>query len=338
LLARIERLWGTGVLPRYPTTLITQPHPFIGFGTLLRPAADLWQELAMTCWWLCFGGYARHSLEQLEAAQANERHELEKLGVPIDAAVYRELCDAGRGHDWLFGMQQTAMTITISLSKKGEVVVDDGYHQRAPAEANDVFLQLRPILDRHRRRWLDQHLELWLDALWRSDLGTAATSYWTRYRGKGSAPTIKQALPDVLSVAERWFGGDFGAVARMTGLEGPTSESPMPTGRRLPDDLPLLRKQVSETLRRVIRPGAIEEREAGYRASQFASRVDDLLTYWQAAGTAPPRSAIFGSGYARLTEQLFGCDPDGAYELLLAATRDALGRCAHAAAGELEVP
>jgi hypothetical protein len=138
-------------------------------------------------------------------------------------------------------------------------------------------------------------------------------------------------------VAERWFGGDFGAVARTTGLEGPISESPVPTNRRLPDDLSSLHKQVSETLRQVIRVGAIEEREAVYRVTQFASRIDDVLVYWQAAGSAPPRSAILGSGSSWLTEQLFGCDLDQGYELLLAATRDVLGRRSHPAAGELEV-
>lgn len=162
------------MLSRYPVTLITQPHPFIGLGALLRPAVDLWQELAMTCWWLCFGRYARHSLDQLEEAQADARHELEKLGVPIDLAVYRDICNAGSGHDWLFGMGTAAPTITMALSEAGEVVFDAADDQPAPAEANDVFVGLRPILDHHRRRWLDEHLEHLLDATWRSDLDRMA--------------------------------------------------------------------------------------------------------------------------------------------------------------------
>ncbi len=337
LVERVEQLWGTGILVRHPGVLIAEPHPFVRFGRLLRPAIEAWDDLASTCWSLCFAGYSRYSLDQLEEQHARVRRELEKVGAPIDLALYRQLREAGRGHDWLFEPRGFNVSVVISLSEQGDVTVGEGDDRPAPAEARPLFLTLRSIIDAHRRRWLDDHLDHMLDAVWRDDIGRAGRAYWSRLRGKGSALTVKQALPDVLEAAERWFNADYGALARTIGLPGPIGESPLPTDRRLPLDLPQLHHEVAAILGGSVRAGELDPREAIYRVSQLAARSDDILVYWQAAGTAPPRSAIFGPNYSWLFAQVFGCEVEDGYKLVLAATREALARSGHPAALELEI-
>ena len=80
---------------------------------------------------------------------------------------------------------------------------------------------------------------------------------------------------------------------------------------------------------------ALEPREAAYRIDDVAARSADILTYWQAVGTAPPRSAVFGPAYAFIFNEVFGCDLEHGYQLLLSATRETLARSGHPAATDL---
>ena len=337
LVERIEGLWGTDILTRHPATLVTEPHPLIRFGQLLRPAIDVWDGLAMACWSLCFGPYARYPLDQLQEVQEHVRRELEKLGAPVDVTVYEQLCHAGSGYDWLFEPRGPVLNIVVSLSGTGEVTATSHADEPAPTEAEPAFITLRAIVDDHRHRWLDGHLDRLLDAMWRADVDTAASAYWRRFRGRGAAPTIKQALPDVLETAKRWFGGDYGALARLVGLQGPVCQSPLPTNRRLPGDLPGLHREIARILSDSARASELDPQQISYRLNQLSTRSDDILAYWQAAGSAPARSSIFGAGYAWVFRQVFACEIDDGYNLVLSATREALARRGHPAALELEM-
>lgn len=334
LVERVEQLWSCTVLPRTPSTLITEPHPFVRFADLLQPAIEVWDDLAGNCWSLCFESWGGYSLSGMQARHTKLHRELERLNAPIDAAVYRELCEAGRGHPWLFEDLGMVVRFTISL-EGGAPSVSTGDDRPSANEAGATFLALRHVIDAHRRRWLEDRLEAMLDAMWRADLGNASASYWKRFRGKGSPPTVKQALPDVLSAAERWFNADYGALARLTGAQGPITQSPTATGRRLPSDLPRVRREVATILRRSAHAGTSNSREANYRIDEVAARVTELLAYWQATGTAPPRTVVFSTSFRFIFNEFFDCDLDEGYKLLLQATQATLARASHQAATDL---
>ncbi len=335
LVERIERLWGTAVLPRQPTTLITQTRPFSRFVQILQPAAQLWDELFVCCWNLSFENYSRHTLDELEAGQDRDRRELERLGAPVDPAMYRELLAVGRGHEWLFERPGMSISFSISVSDTGKVNVE---HERDEVDRKvrvPVFEALCEVITRQLRRWLDSQVDHFLHGKWLLDLTSAADAYWARYQGRGKAPTLKQALPDVLPAAERWFGADYGWLARSIGLEGPVTDSPEASDRQLPEGLDAIRHDVAEYMRRRARPRDMDERELAFRLQELAAKTDAILSYWQAVGSAPPRSAVLSSGFGWIAERVFDSDADAAYVHLLDAVREALHRRHHDAASEL---
>jgi hypothetical protein len=337
LAASIDSLWGWQVLDRYPQTLVRQPRPLGTFAEILLPAATFWDELALTAWSLCFGPYARHSLDELEEHQREVWRELAQLGAPVDESLYAELIEVGRGHSWLFEPQGLGISISISFDEEtGDLDISEpergggGGHPGAP----NVFVALRDVISRHRRRWIDSSLDAMLEALWRRDLETAAASYWQRYRGRGKPPTLKQALPDIGAAAKRWFGSDHGELARLLRLDGPVTESPTRSPRLIPDDLPSLQAEVAEELAR--RGTATEDvRRRAWDLRRIASISGQVLVAWQAAGEAPPRSSVMPTAYKTVVDEVFKCALDTAYDYVLRATGEALARRGHPAAADL---
>jgi hypothetical protein len=336
LVDTIANLWAFTVSPRQPSTLITQTRPFSTFRQILSPAIELWDEVFATCWDLSFENHARRTLDELETSQQRHRRELERLGSPVDESLYRGLIAAGNGHDWLFERFVPTLTFSISVSETGQPKVESQWREIDRDVRVPVFEALRDVLSGELRRWLDLHIDRFLDNKWRLDLTTAADAYWTRYRGRGKAPTLKQALPDVLPTAERWFAADYGALARYVGLDGPITESPKPSERILPRDLPDIRSEVAAQLRQFARPRDTDERQLAYRLDEIAAKADNVLTYWQAFGTPPPRTATVVDQWT--ADRIFKADPDTAYKHFLDALTAALRRRGHPAAEELAIP
>jgi hypothetical protein len=257
LLARIEELWGSQVLDRYPDALVHEPRPLGAVAELLQPAAGFWDELSLTAWFSCFGMYSRRSLDQLEEFQRDVRQELEDLGAPVDASLYRELAAIAAEHPFLLEQHVVAaveISLNLSLDEEGQPIIRSSIGAPQARSHPEAFEALRDTIGRHRRVWLELYLERHLDQLWRRDLRAAADAYWTRVRGRGRVPTVKQALPDLRSAARHWFGADHGELARLLGLEGPITASPVPSPRALPADLDVLQHEVAQRLAVAAKP------------------------------------------------------------------------------------
>jgi hypothetical protein len=338
LIARIEALWGWQVLDRQPDTLVCDLRPLGVLAELLEPAAVFWNELALTAWFLCFGPYSRRTLDQLEGHQAEVRRELAELGAPIEPAIYEELMALAVEHVFLVEQASFSLGISIGIGFDGEgqPTVESTVPEPEQRSHPAVFDALRDIITKHRRTWLEQELPRLLDRLWRRDLEAAAEAYWRRYRGRGKAPTVKQALPDVQAAARRWFGADHGALARFLGLDGPITGSPVMSPRALPHDLAELQHEVAQrlTAEAPTPDGGVDR---SYNLERLALQARTVLTVWQATGAVPPRSGVFGTGLRWTVEQTLGCDLDDGYRLLLAAVRDALERRGHPAAASMVV-
>jgi hypothetical protein len=336
LVETIEKLWGFAVSPREPSALITQTRPFSIFRQILSPAAELWDEVFATCWNLSFERRTRHTLDELETSHDRYRRELDRLEAPVDDSLYRSLLAVGTGHDWLFERFVPGATFSVSVSETGEAEFELERREIDREAHAPVFEALRDVVSLELRRWLDLHIGRFLEHKWRLDLTTAADAYSTRYRGRGKAPTLKQALPDVLPAAELWFAADYGALTRFLGLDGPITESPRPSGRTLPRDLPDIRREVAAQLRQFARPRDTDERHLAYRLDHLAAKTDNVLTYWQAFGTPPPQTAIVMDRWT--ADRIFEADPETAYKHLLDALTAALRRRGHPAAEELAIP
>ena len=334
--ARIKELWGSQVLSRRPETMVCQPRPLSVLAQLVHPAAGFWDELSLTAWFLCFGPYSRRMLDQLESFQSDTRDALAELGSPVDLGIYQALLAVGERHPFLtepFGIG-IGVRIAVDFDDAGKPVVKSEMVEPERRSYPEVFETLRDIITRYRRAWLAEHLERYLDGLWRRDLRGAAEAYWKRYRGRGKAPTVKQALPDVAAAAQRWFGSDHGGLARLLGFDGPITDSPVRSGRELPEDLSAMQYEVVERLLSLAKPrddGCDRRRDL----EPFAQHVSMVLIAWQATGSNPPRSTVFASSSRFVLDDLFGLDLDGAYGLLLSAIHDALVRRGHPAAASI---
>jgi hypothetical protein len=336
LLSRIEELWGRQVLVRHPDVLVQEPRPLGVLAQLVQPAAGFWDKLSLTAWFLCFGSYSRHTLDQLEEFQQDTRDELAELGAPVDPGIYSELLVLAQSYPFLIEPADLSVGISFEIDFGDADAPTVSSHMAKPEQRShpDVFEMLRNTITSHRRVWLAEHLDGHLDQLWRRDLAAAAEGYWRRYRGLGKAPTVKQALSDVAGPAQRWFGADHGVLARVLALDGPITESPVRSPRSLPDDLPRLEHEVTEQLLGAAKP-LDDGRDRRWDVERLAQRATIVLVAWQATGSTPPRSSVFGSSFRSVIDQTFDCDLDEGYRLLLAATHNALERRAHPAAANI---
>lgn len=324
---RIRELWGSTVLQRYPDVLVEEPHPEAQFAVLLEPAARVWEGIALTCWFLCFGPYSRTTLSGLQEYHQHALDELSDLGSPVDPAVFQELIDAGRGTEWLF---QQAFEIGVEITVTEDLDVEMGEPDQNPAKsgANEVFRRLRDVVTRHRRAWIQGQLDRYLDARWRRDLETAANAYRELHVGRGKPPTVKQAFPKLHRAAATWFGGDLSELARAVHLDGPVTEPMRRSELELPSDMPQVRRKVSRLL-----GGSMDRKGDDYwprrRRFELSLQVGGVLALWQASGELPSRPA-FGKNW--LLKEAFPGDVDAGYHEYIEAIRQALKDIGHPAA------
>jgi hypothetical protein len=333
LLARAEQLWGWQVLPSQPDVLVNEPRPLGVMAELLQPAASFWDELSLAAWCSCFGSYFRYTLDQLEDAQRDSRDALADLGAPVETRIYGDLLKLTTRYPFLLEAEGYSVGITfeIDVDDVGDTVVSSRMDDPERRSHPEVFEILRDLITEYRQGWLSEHLDHYLEHLWRRELTAAAEAYWKRYRGRGKAPTVKQALPDVARCAQRWFGADHGALARLLALDGAIDQSPMRSSRALPEDVPALEHEVAERLLEAARP-LDDESYRQWAVARLAGHATTVLIAWQASGCVPPRSSVLASSSRQVVDQTFGCNLDDAYTLLLAATHAALERRGHPAA------
>lgn len=325
---QIRRLWGTTTLKRHPNVLVTEAHPETGFAVLLKPAAQFWEGISLTCWFLCFGPYSRTTLGGAQDYYQHALDELTDLGCPVEPKLFDDLIEAGEGADWLFEQASVGVSISISITEDYDVEIGEPAEGETNPGAAEMFLKLRDVNTKHRDRWIDQYLARYLDARWRRDLGIAGNDYRELHVGRGKPPTVKQAFPKLIRAANTWFGGDLSELARTLHLEGPVTE-PMPRSHlELPADMRKVRQQVCDEL-----GGKPDAEGAEYwplrRRYELSQQVGDVLALWQASAELPPRTA-FGRNW--LLKEAFPGDIEGGYLEYIGAIRNALRDVKHPAA------
>lgn len=314
----IWELWGTTVIARHPDVLVDCSYPEVTFAGILQPAAMVWEDIALTCWFLCFGPYSRTTLDGLEARLDKSLEDLSDLGCPVDRQVFRDLIAAGEGKDWLF-----AEGLVVSITIGSNVTANDD-----KPDADEVFVRLRDIVSRHRKAWLEASLDKYLEESWKRDLEQASLAYRELEAGRGKPPTAKQSYPKLAGAAKTWFGGDLSRLAGVLELAGPVAEMPVSlSDRGLPGDMRTVRTRVNELLGGTL-DGEGNQRWQMRRRFDLSRHVDTVLTFWQASGELPSRPA-FGKNW--LLKEAFPDDFEQGYLEYIEAIRLALDETGHPA-------
>lgn len=217
VIGEIERLWGSTVLPRWPDRIVSEilPHTIMAetFGVALR----FWQESALTAWFLCEGSWARTDMAGLATYFQNALSELERLGCPIDPALFAELRKA----------EACWSTVEVDPDIWVQMSISTGSRRSG-------FEQLRDIISRYRRAWADQYLDSYLRTRWETEIREAARLHSQAIAQRGKPPTVKQFARHALTATNHWFGGDLSAFYAAIGEKSavhPVRVSLMPADR-----------------------------------------------------------------------------------------------------------
>ena len=315
---RVDELWGTAVLPRWPQTLVTEPYTQASFAATLGPGIDFWQGVGLTCWFICEGPYSRTDVGGMPNYYDRQIKALEALGCPIDFDMFGELRAAEKmltdrprsagdttEHDLGNGLS-FSVTISMGPNKK------------------DGFERMRDVVTRYRRAWAEQHLETYLQGRWEQELRAVGDGYHRHVADKGKPPTLKQFAKLAEEAANHWFGGDLAQLSDALGLPGPDPQS---HNRLLPADRAAFVARVRALLggqRWDQSPADMErdERERRLRLSELAERAPEVVQIWEATGEPPP---LKGASWARYRlETAFGPDTEAGWTKFLDAVTEAL--------------
>ncbi|MGA8745103.1 MAG: hypothetical protein WB507_04480 [Solirubrobacterales bacterium] len=301
----IERLWGVGVMPRWPERLVTEPAPHARLADALGAALRFWQGAALTAWFLCVGPYSRTSLEALADYHARDLSVLDKLNSPVDEALFAELkAAAGRDGEPEYG---GGPSVTISI----------GFIEPT-TERHVSFETLRDIITTHRRAWTERHLDQYLRAAWESELRDLGEAYYRLAAERGKDPTLKQFAKLAAGVANRWFGGELVAVYGVLGLKAPPA--PTRAERLVPVDPDEFATELYQELRGI--PNALppswkedpEERQVWNDFQNLAGQCVKYLQLQEAIG-APPTISQFGRQAFKYRSTVLSDDIDQAWSL-----------------------
>ena len=325
LLGEAERLWGTTTLPREPDRIVTEPFPHVAMADAFGPALRFWQGCALTAWFLCEGPYSRTDMVGLEHYHRRELARLEELGVPVDRGMFGDLVAAEKRLGPPEPSHVETREIEVEPGVKITSTISQGSRRRG-------FEALRDVVTEHRRRWAELHLDAYLRARAERDVRGAAGQYHKETAKRGSKPpTPKQFAKFAREPANRWFGGDVGALYRAFGERSPVSPERV---RRLPIDTEAFVRRVYAALGGIeIGPysddyAKYEEhgqkvRENGSKA-RLANMALDYLQLEEALGAAPTLQRFGKGGFAGQAEAVFDTEVNDAWGRFEKILHDAL--------------
>lgn len=240
VLATIDRLWGTCMLTRWPDRLVSTISPQALLAEAVGPALKFWHGCALTAWFLCEGPYSRTDLPGLADYHARELAAMERLGCPVDPALFEELQRAESRLGPQRSIPDPERTSHHGIGAGMSVAIEGSSGSR-----RDGFEILRDIISRHRRAWSEQDLEAYLRSRWETEIRDAARDFSLLSERKGKAPNPKQFAAKAVQATNHWFGGDLGGLYRMMG-----EKSPIEAKRHqiMPDDREAFARSVYQRL------------------------------------------------------------------------------------------
>jgi hypothetical protein len=228
LIGKIEQLWAGTMLPRWPERIATEISPHAAMAETLGVALRFWHGCGLTAWFIAEGPASVTNMAGLPRYHRDAIAELERLGCPIDPALFGELQDAETQlapsqsieNDTSAVEVTPGITVTLSMSS---------------GSRRSGFEQLRDIVTRHRRAWAERHLHRYLRSRWESEIREAGRLHAQAIAERGKPPTAKQFARAAALPANHWFGGDIAGLYGALGEKSPVQPERvmlMPTDRR----------------------------------------------------------------------------------------------------------
>ncbi|MFL5704029.1 MAG: hypothetical protein ACJ8AG_14515 [Ktedonobacteraceae bacterium] len=202
VLAEIERLWGTMMLPRWPDRILSEPSPHMALAETMGPALKFWHETALTAWFLCEGPSSRTNMVGLAEHQRREIKALKELGTPLDSQLFDELVKAEKNLGPSQPLTQNSSTGTGKSGISITITTSSGARREG-------FERLRDIITLYRRVWAEKHLNHYLHTRWETEIREAGRVYNHLLSEMSKAPTAKQFAKVAALATNHWFGGDL---------------------------------------------------------------------------------------------------------------------------------
>jgi hypothetical protein len=266
LLGRIDELWGTEVIERWPERLVTSPMPFAGMCGAFGPALEAWDRMFSRVGYFIDGGMDADGLRRDVAYAASV---LLDAGAPVSALladIEREIATLPQRQ------RRVGITIEGYFDNGDEAsVAVTGPADTSKIAAAESHERASAILNAHRRAWAEQHLERLLADRWRSEFERLAESRTARFGEREKTLTAKQFSGLAAGFANRFAAGRLDLVAPLVSgpvLDHPNYERLMPTNVRA--FVRCVRRCLGEAARRVELdyPGRVEN-----EISKLASRA-----------------------------------------------------------------
>jgi hypothetical protein len=289
LLAAIDRLWQTCVLPQWPNRLVFEVFPRAAMAETFGAALAFWHQAALTAWFVSEGPYSRTTLSGLEKHRRKLLDQLIELGTPISTALFTELGDAER-------LQGSPQRIWNSES------LGDGISMATSAGSRlGGYDRFNAIITKYRRQWQAEHLDGYLRKLWETELTAAQQEVHRHAADRGAAPSAKQFAAMVAPAADHWFAGDCSLLASVIAVKSPVTPS---RARRIDGSGQefaerLYRRLVTRSQRR-----PDKHFEAG--AAYFAKQGVALVQSWEASDEIPRYEKAGAKVMGYLREDVFG--------------------------------
>lgn len=319
LVGEIERLWASTMLPRWPDRIISEISPHALMAETFGTALQFWHGSALTAWFVCEGPMSRTDMAGLAAYHQDALAELERMGCPIDSALFVELREAAPQF-----FVEVAPGIRVEIS-------------RSMGTRRSSFERLRDIISRYRRAWADRSLDSYLRARWETEIREAARLHSLAIAQKGKPPTPKQFARHAVAATNHWFGGDLSAFYAAIGERSavhPVQVSLMPADR------PGFVKSVFEALggrpfehkapvlSQKERCALAEEQDKHYRLGCLAEMSLRFIQLEEALGRTP-ETKEFGTPSFEHWIAVLSPDPQQAWEryaeVVEAARKSAIG-------------
>ncbi len=228
LIGKIERLWGTTMLPRWPERIATEISPHAAMAETFGVALRFWHGCGLTAWFIAEGPASVTDMAGLPRYHRDAIAELEQLGCPIDPALFGELQDAEAQLGPSQSIENDISTVEVAPGITVTLSMSSG--SRRPG-----FEQLRDIVTRHRRAWAERYLHRYLRAHWESEIREAGRLHAQAIAERGKPPTAKQFARAAAVPTNHWFGGDIAGLYGALGEKSPVHPERvmlMPTDRR----------------------------------------------------------------------------------------------------------
>ena len=253
LLAEVDRLWGTEMLPQWPDKVVSAMSPHFALAEAFGPALKFWNSVALTAWFVCEGPMSRTSIANMELYFRRDLEALDTLGTPIDRSMFRDLIEV---HQSLVALPPEPLS--RSLVEVAEGISFELTFSFGP-DRLEGFSELRDVITRHRRTWADRHLDDYLRERPEAEVD-GAVSVFAQMRAN-KPPAITPFARKVSAIVNQWFGGDISALYDAMDEECPVTVTRPP--RVLPDDRFMFVEALIAVLRVAFRPAVFADGESG---------------------------------------------------------------------------